>query len=62
MVALISLGDDALEEDKSVKLADIVMPERDIDTFVDDVDKPDEPEEQPEDIASLNLIYNQPRD
>ena len=36
MVALISLGDDALEEDKSVKLADIVMPERDIDTFVDD--------------------------
>ena len=55
MVALISLGDDALEEDKSVKLADIVMPERDIDTFVDDVDKPDEPEEQPEDIAQPEL-------
>ncbi|GIS35312.1 MAG: hypothetical protein Ct9H90mP6_05690 [Gammaproteobacteria bacterium] len=27
------------------------MPEREIDTFMDEVDKPDEPEEQPEDIA-----------
>ena len=35
----------------AVKLADIVMPEREIDTFMDEVDKPDEPEEQPEDIA-----------
>ena len=51
MVTLISLGDSGLEEDKSVKLADIVMPEREIDTFMDEVDKPDEPEEQPEDIA-----------
>ena len=51
MVALISLGDSGLKEDKSVKLADIVMPEREIDTFMDDVDKPEEPEEQPEDIA-----------
>ena len=33
MVALISLGDSGLKEDKSVKLADIVMPEREIDTF-----------------------------
>ena len=62
MVALISLGDDALEEDKSVKLADIVMPERDIDTFVDDVEKPDEPEEQPEDIACLLYTSPSPRD
>ena len=38
MVALISLGDSGLKEDKSVKLADIVMPEREIDTFMDDVD------------------------
>ena len=51
MVTLISLGDSGLKEDKSVKLADIVMPEREIDTFMEDVDKPEEPEEQPEDIA-----------
>ena len=51
MVTLISLGDSGLKEDKSVKLADIVMPAREIDTFADEVDKPDEPEEQPEDIA-----------
>ena len=51
MVTLISLGDSGFEEDKSVKLADIVMPEREIDTFMNEVDKPDEPEEQPEDIA-----------
>ena len=51
MVTLISLGDSGLKEDKSVKLADIVMPEREIDTFMDEVDKPEEPEEQPEDIA-----------
>jgi hypothetical protein len=43
MVTLISLGDSGLKEDKSVKLADIVMPEREIDTFMDKVDKPDEP-------------------
>ena len=51
MVTLISLGDSGLKDDKSVKLADIVMPEREIDTFMEQVDKPDEPEEQPEDIA-----------
>ena len=55
MVTLISLGDSGLKEDKSVKLADIVMPEREIDTFMDDVDKPEEPEEQPEDIAQPEL-------
>mgnify|MGYP003310449770 CR=1 FL=1 len=55
MVTLISLGDSGLKEDKSVKLADIVMPEREIDTFMDEVDKPDEPEEQPEDIAHPEL-------
>ena len=55
MVTLISLGDSGLEEDKSVKLADIVMPEREIDTFMEDVDKPEEPEEQPEDIAQPEL-------
>ena len=51
MVLLISLGDSGIKEDKSVKLVDIVMPERDIDTLLQEVDKPDEPEEQPDDIA-----------
>ena len=55
MVTLISLGDSGLKDDKSVKLADIVMPEREIDTFMEQVDKPDEPEEQPEDIAQREV-------
>ena len=33
MVILISLGDSGMKEDTSVKLADIVMPEREIDTL-----------------------------
>ena len=55
MVILISLGDSGLKEDTSVKLADVVMPERQIDTFMTKVDKPDKPEEQPEDIAQPEL-------
>ena len=55
MVILISLGDSGIKEDTSVKLADIVMPERQIDTFMTEVDKPDKPEEQPEDIAQPEL-------
>ena len=55
MVLLISLGDMAMKDDKSVKLADIVMPERQIDTFMTEVDKPEKPEEQPEDIAQPEL-------
>ena len=55
MVILISLGDSGLKEDTSVKLADVVMPEREIDTFMSEVDKPDKPEEQPEDIAQPEL-------
>lgn len=55
MVLLISLGDSGIKEDKSVKLADIVMPERQIDTFMTEVDKPEKPEEQPEDIAQPEL-------
>ena len=51
MVLLISLGDSGIKEDKSVKLVDIVMPDRDIDTLLQEVEKPDEPEEQPDDIA-----------
>ena len=57
MVTLISLGDSGLKEDKSVKLADIVMPEREIDTFMDEVDKPDEPEEQPEFRLLFRFIW-----
>ena len=55
MVILISLGDSGLKEDTSVKLADVVMPEREIDTFMSEVDKPEKPEEQPEDIAQPEL-------
>ena len=51
MVILISLGDSGMKEDTSVKLADVVMPERQIDTFMTEVEKPEQPEEQPEDIA-----------
>ena len=35
MVILISLGDSGMKEDTSVKLADVVMPERQIDTIYD---------------------------
>ena len=55
MVLLISLRDSGMKEDKSVKLADVVMPERQIDTFMTEVDKPEKPEEQPEDIAQPEL-------
>ena len=55
MVVLISLGDSGMKEDNSVKLADIVMPERQIDTFLSEVEKPEKPEEQPEDIAQPEL-------
>jgi len=55
MVALINLGDNSIPTDNSRKLGDVIMPERDIDTLFDNVDKPDEPEEQPEDIAQPEL-------
>ena len=55
MVILISLGDTGMKEDTSVKLADIVMPDREIDTFMTEVEKPHKPEEQPEDIAQPEL-------
>ena len=55
MVILISLGDAKMRDDNSVKLADIVMPERDIQTFMNEVDKPEKPEEQPEDISQPEL-------
>ncbi len=55
MVILISLGDTGMKEDTSVKLADIVMPDREIDTFMTEVEKPDKPEEQPEDIDQPEL-------
>ena len=55
MVILIALGDSGIKDDNSVKLTDIVMPEREIDTFMSEVDKPDKPDEQPEDIAQPEL-------
>jgi protein TonB len=51
MVALINLGDDSLPTDNSRKLGDVIMP----DTLFDNVDKPEEPDEQPEDIAQPEL-------
>ena len=55
MVILISLGDSGMKEDTSVKLADVVMPERQIDTVMTEVEKPEQPDEQPEDIAQPDL-------
>ena len=55
MVILIALGDSGLRQDTSVKLADIVMPERQIDTLMSEVEKPEKPEEQPDDIAQPEL-------
>ena len=55
MVALINLGDDSLPTDNSRKLGDVIMPDRDIDTLFDNVEKPEEPDEQPEDIAQPEL-------
>lgn len=55
MVALISLGDNSIPTDNSRKLGDVIMPERDIDTLFDNVDKPEEPDQQPEDIAQPEL-------
>ena len=59
MVALISLGDTGIKTDNSRKLADVIMPERDIDTLFDDFEKPEEPDEQPEDIAQPELDLSQ---
>ena len=55
MVALINLGDSSLPEDNSRKLGDVIMPDRDIDTLFDNVEKPEEPDQQPEDIAQPEL-------
>ena len=55
MVALINLGDNSIPTDNSRKLGDVIMPDIDIDTMFDDVEKPEEPEEQPEDIAQPEL-------
>ena len=51
----INLGDDSLPTDNSRKLGDVIMPDRDIDTLFDNVDKPEEPDEQPEDIPQPEL-------
>ena len=55
MVALISLGDNSIPTDNTRKLGDVIMPDRDIDTLFDNVDKPEEPDQQPEDIAQPEL-------
>ena len=55
MVALISLGDTGIKTDNARKLADVIMPDRDIDTLYDDFENPEEPDQQPEDIAQPEL-------
>ena len=55
MVALISVGDTGIKTDNARKLADVIMPDRDIDTLYDDFEKPEEPDQQPEDIAQPEL-------
>lgn len=55
MVALISLGDTGIKTDNARKLADVIIPDRDIDTLYDDFEKPEEPDQQPEDIAQPEL-------
>ena len=55
MVALISLGDTGIKTDNARKLADVIMPDRDIDTLYDDFEKPEEPDQQPEDIPQPEL-------
>ena len=55
MVALISLGDTGIKTVNARKLADVIMPDRDIDTLYDDFEKPEEPDQQPEDIAQPEL-------
>ena len=55
MAALISLGDTGIKTDNARKLADVIMPDRDIDTLYDDFEKPEEPDQQPEDIAQPEL-------
>ena len=54
MVLLVSTGDQG-DVVKGRKIGDVIMPDRDIDTLFDNVDKPEEPEEQPEDIAQPEL-------
>ncbi|MCX2980090.1 energy transducer TonB [Halieaceae bacterium IMCC14734] len=57
MQYLISSADLKLDEDKIRKVADIHMPERDIDTNVAEAkpDKPDDPDEPPPDLDTPDL-------
>ena len=55
MVALISFRRQQHSNRQFKKIGDVIMPERDIDTLFDNVDKPEEPDQQPEDIAQPEL-------
>lgn len=57
MPALIETADKALDEKPRTKLADIFMPDDQIETRVDEVkpEKPDEPEQPPPDLATPEM-------
>lgn len=57
MPALIETGNQEVDDKPRTKLADILMPEREIETNVDEVkpEKPQEPEQPPPDLAQPEL-------
>jgi protein TonB len=57
MQYLIATADPQIDDEKTRKLPDIFMPERDIDTNIAEVkpDKPDDPEEPPPELDSPDL-------
>ena len=57
MPLLIEMADKSLDEKPATKIADITMPDREIDTNIKDPkpDKPDDPEEPPPDLEQPEL-------
>jgi protein TonB len=57
MPLLIAMADNTLDEKPATKIADITMPERDIETNVKEAkpDKPDDPEEPPPDLDQPDI-------
>ena len=60
MQYLIATADPKIDDQKSRKLPDIFMPERDIETNIAEAkpDKPDDPEEPPPDLDTPDLDMN----
>lgn len=57
MPLLIEMADTTIDEKKATKIADISMPDREIDTNIKDVkpDKPEDPEEPPPDMEQPEI-------